>query len=127
MSNLSHLQLAEIAADIFLCDLFTLDPTIGRRFSSRLRDERAGLVRVWTAMLNNAGDAARLRPLISGLLDGFRLQGANVDDQAIFGMALVRVLRSAVGRQREGAVAAEWVISWKEMVQESITLELACV
>ena len=53
MTNLSHQELAEQAADIFLCDLFMLDPTIGRRFGRR-------------------------RPLIVGLLDGFRMQGANV-------------------------------------------------
>jgi|GEM_PF-3313755 len=78
-------------------------------------------------MLNNAGEAGRLRPLVSGLLDGFRMQGANVDDQAMFGMAWVRVLRSAVGRQSGGGVAAEWVIAWKERVQESITLAPFCV
>jgi hypothetical protein len=125
MSNLSTQTLAENAADIFLCDLFTLDPTIARRFGRRLREERAGFVRVWAAMLRTAGEAERLRPLISGLLDGFRLQGANVDDQAIFGLALVRVLRSAVGRQGTG-VAAGWVISWQEMVEQSVMIRPVC-
>lgn len=126
MSNLTHQLLAENAADIFLFDLFTLDPTIARRFGRVLRDERGGLIRVWSAMLTSAGEAERLRPLVSGLLHGFRLRGSNVDDQAMFGMALVRVLRSAVGRQRTGGVDAAWVISWKEMVQESITMEAVC-
>ena len=127
MTNLSHQDLAEQAADIFLCDLFTLDPTIGRRFGHQLRGERTGLARAWAAMLSNAGEARRLRPLVEGLLDGFRMQGANVDDQAMFGMSLVRVLRSAVARQQTGMVAPEWVVSWKEMVRESITMEGVCV
>ena len=104
-----------------------LDPTIGRRFGRRLRGERSGLARAWAAMLSNAGDARRLRPLVAGLLDGFRMRGASVDDQAMFGRALVRVLSSAVARRQTGTAAPEWVVSWKEMVQESITMEGVCV
>lgn len=62
MSNLSHHQMAENAADIFLCDLFTLDPTIGRRFSRRLRDERAELIRVKQRGGRRAVTPAGFRP-----------------------------------------------------------------
>jgi len=62
MTNQSQQALAEQAADIFLCDLFTLDPTISRRFSRRLRDERAELIRVKQRGGRRAVTPAGFRP-----------------------------------------------------------------